>query len=229
MIGWCAVAAASAVGEGAAAYREGQLDVATATWEAGLGRQASGVLMYNLGTVWLRRGDPARAAAYLRGAAALRPRDGSVHHNLALARSELGAVPPPAESAVAWSLVVTPGELGLFSVVLAGIGSAVLLGGLRRDGWTLPGATLWVGGVAAGAVASAGAWEQWRHPIAVVVDQPAALRDAASMDGRARVELPVGAEVRIERSYAGFFLVEDGKGRRGWVGDGAVVVPHPFP
>jgi tetratricopeptide (TPR) repeat protein len=226
---WAAVAWAGVVADGAAAFQEGKLEEATHLWEAGVGASPSGVLLYDLGTVWYRRGDAARSIAYLRGALRLRPRDGSVHHNLALARAELGVVPPPAESAVPWSLVVTPGELGLFGVLLAGVGSLMVGAGLRRDSWTAPGIAALVLGVGVGAVASAGAWQLQWHPVAVVVDQPAALRDAASPRASELGALPVGSEVRVDRRYGGFLLVEDGRGKRGWLPDGAVQLPHAFP
>lgn len=227
MIGWLvALALASPMEEGATAYAEGQLDVAVQTWEGAMSPSPSGALLHNLGTAWYRKGDPARAVAYLRGAQRMRPRDGSVHHNLALARSELGRVPPPVDAPVGWSLIVTPGELGLLGVALAGLGSFMLVVGVRRESWLPPGLALWVGGIAIGAVASAGAYRLEAHPVGVVVDQAVAMRDAASLQGRERHELPVGSEVRIDRDYAGFLLVEDGRGRRGWVPDGAVVLPR---
>lgn len=229
MIPWVSVALAGVVSDGALAYDEGRLEEAATIWASGVSRQASGVLLYDLGTVWYRRGDPARAVAYLRGALALRPRDGAVHHNLALARSELGILPPPVDAPVSWSLVVTPGELGMAGVVLTALGSLALAVGVRREGWTLPGTVALVVGLGASGVAGWGAMELWQHPVAVVVDQATSLRDAASADGRARADLPVGTEVRVERRYGGFLLVEDGRGRRGWVADGAVQLPHPFP
>jgi hypothetical protein len=221
----CALALAGPVGDGADAFEDGRLDEAVAIWEEAMGGAPSGVLLYNLGTAWYRKGDPPRAVAYLRAAQRLRPRDGSVHHNLALARSELDRVPPPAEGPVAWSLVVTPGELGLLAVLLTGLGSLLLAGGVRQRSWTGAGAASWGLGIALGSVASIGAYRLEAHPIGVVVDAPVALRDAASLQGRPRHDLPVGSEVRVERRYGGFLLVEDGRGRRGWVPDGGVVVP----
>ena len=221
----CALALAGPVGDGAQAFEEGRLDEAVATWEGSVERSPSGVLLYNLGTAWYRKGDPARAVAYLRAAQRLRPRDGSVHHNLALARSELDRVPPPATGPVAWSLVVTPGELGLLGVALAALGSLLLAGGVKQRSWTGAGAAAWGVGLAVGTVASIGAYDLDAHPIGVVVDDVASLRDAASLQGRPRHDLPVGSEVRVERRYGGFLLVEDGRGRRGWVADGGVVVP----
>ncbi len=222
---WCLVALAGPVADGADAFDDGRLDDAVAIWEDALGGAPSGVLLYNLGTAWYRKGDPPRAVAYLRAAQRLRPRDGSVHHNLALARSELERVPPPADGPVAWSLVVTPGELGLLGVLFAGLGSLLLAGGVRQRSWTGAGALCWGLGIAIGTTAAVGAYRLDAHPMGVVVDTAVSLRDAASLQGRPRHELPVGSEVRVERRYGGFLLVEDGRGRRGWVADGGVVVP----
>jgi hypothetical protein len=199
-----AVALAGPVADGAAAFEEGRLDEAVA---------------------WYRKGDPARAVAYLRAAQVLRPRDGSVHHNLALARSELERVPPPADNGVGWSLIVTPGELGLLGIGLTALGSFLLAGGVKLRSWTGAGVVAWALGLVIGSIATVGAYHLESHPIGVVVDEAANLRDAASLQGRPRHELPVGSEVRVERRYGGFLLVEDGRGRRGWLPDGGVVVP----
>lgn len=225
---WLAMALAfgGPVGDGATAYDDGDLDAAVEAWEGGLGAMPSGALLYNLGTGWYRRGDPARATAYLRGALALRPRDGSVHHNLALARSELGSVPPPVDPAVGWSLVVTPGELGLFGVFVTALGSLLLVAGVRREGLTVPGTLALVAGLGLGGAATWGGVQQQQHPVGVVVDHPAALRDAASLQGRPRTELPVGTEVRVDRRHGDFLLVEDGRGKRGWLPVGALALPR---
>ncbi len=225
MIWFVSLALAGAVSDGAAAYEEGDLVGAVEAWEGGLGSVPSGALLYNLGTAWYRRGDPARAVAYLRGALVLRPRDGSVHHNLALARSELGSVPPPVDPPVSWSLVVTPGELGLLGVAVTGLGSLLLVVGVRREGLTAPGAVALAAGLLVGGAATWGGLQHQWHPVGVVVDHAISLRDAASLEGRPRSELPVGTEVRVDRHYAGFLLVEDGRGRRGWLPDGAVLLP----
>jgi hypothetical protein len=226
---WATLAFGGPVGEGAQAYADGDLEQAVSVWDDAMGGVPSGALLYNLGTAWYRRGDPARSVAYLRGALALRPRDGSVHHNLALARSELGSVPAPVDPPVAWSLVVTPGELGLLGVLVTGLGSLLVVVGVRREGLTMPGVAALGVGLTMGAAATWGGLQQQWHPIGVVVDQPIALRDAASLQGRARTELPVGTEVRVDRHYGGFLLVEDGRGKRGWVPDGALVVPRRHP
>jgi len=218
-------ALAGPVGDGASKFDDGSLDDAVTTWEDALSSTPSGVLLYNLGTAWYRRGDAARAVGYLRAAQRLRPRDGSVHHNLALARSELSGTPAPVDAPVGWGLVATPGELGLLGVLFAGLGSLLVVVGVRREGLTLPGALIIATGVGVGTAATWGAVEQDRHPVGVVVDRPASLRDAASLDGRTRGDLPVGSEVRVERSYGSFLLVEDGRGRRGWVPAGALLVP----
>jgi len=227
--GLVAAALAGPVGEGAAAFAEGDLDGAVEAFEEGMGPMPSGALLYNLGTAWYRRGDPARAVGYLRAAQRLRPRDGSVHHNLALARSELSSVPTPVEPTVSWAMVVTPGELGLLGVLGAGLGSLLLVVGVRREGLSIPGGVALVLGVIVAGTAVAGGVDQGWHPIGVVVDRAVGLRDTASLEGRARAKLPVGAEVQVERSYGAFLLVEDGRGRRGWVPRASLLVPGASP
>lgn len=228
MIGWAlllSVALGGPVGDGASSYAEGSLDDAIGTWEAALGPQASGALLYNLGTAEARRGDPARAVGYLRAAQRLRPRDGSVHHNLAMARSELSGVPAPIAPPVGWALALTPGELGLLASLVTGLGSLLVVVGVRREGLTVPGSVLLGVGLVGASVASWGGWQHQQHPVGVVVDRDASLRDAASLEGRRRGELPVGSEVQVERAYGSFLLVEDGRGRRGWVPRAALLVP----
>ncbi len=247
---WMLVASlahAGAVAEGAAAYDEGRLDEAIEAWGgvADEGGRASGVLSYNLGTAWLRKGDAPRAIAHLRAAARLRPRDGAVHHNLALARSELGVVPPAAPLPAGWMAVVTPGELGLLGLLLTVLGSAWLVhewwqrGGrpseLLRAGSgdrqvrpvspvRAAALALLVGGLLVGGTSAVGAQRLAAHPIAVVVDSEAPVRDDASVNAGVPFRLPLGAEVRVDRTYHGFLLVEDGRGRRGWLAAGAAEV-----
>lgn len=220
-----AVALGGPVEDGAKAFDAGQLDEAIAAWEEPVleGGRASGVLAYNLGTAWLRKGEPARAIAHFRAAARLRPRDGEIQHNLALARSELGAVPPAVLLPAAWMSVLTPGELGLLAVLITAMGSLFI--GLQHTGRPGPGrvvgGVVLVVGLGLGAEASRGSARLAHHPVAVVVDDEAVARDAASVNAEERFRLPLGTEVRVERTYRGFILVEDGRSRRGWVAQGA--------
>ncbi len=208
------LAHAGAVADAATALEAGKLDEAVATLDGIEGRR-SGVAAYDLGTLYYRKGDWPRAIAHLRAAARLRPRDGAVHHNLALARAELGVVPPPAAAGWGFGAVVTPGELGLLGLLLTLAGSVVLV---RRRG---AGAALGVLGLSIGTVAALGGRDLERHPVAVVLHDDAVLRDAASVNAGERFRLAAGSELRVERDYAGFLLVEDGRGRRGWLARGA--------
>ena len=221
---WMVAAWASPMDDGTAAFERGDLDAAITAWSKPLeeGHTLSGVAEYNVATAHLRRGDWPRAIVHLRAAGRLRPRDGDVQHNLALARSEVGVVPPAVTLPTVWE-VITPGELGLLGVLLAALGSAALVGWRFHygPGWPAGGALL-AAGLTLGGASTQGAMAVAAHPVAVVVDAPAVLRDAASVSAAERFRLPPGAEIRVERSYTGFLLVEDGRQRRGWVARGAV-------
>ena len=220
---FAAAAFAGIVGDGAKAFDEGQLDAAIAAWEQARadGGQPSGVVEYDLGVAWYRKGDLARAAARFRAAGRLRPRDGNVQHNLALARAGLEGVPDPVPDR-GWTEVVTPGEIGVLGVLLAALGSLLVIGGPVVAGGRRAGVGVLATGIACGALGAWGARDQALHPIAVVVDDEVVLRDAASVDAGERLRLPVGTEVRVVRAYQGFFLIEDGRDRRGWVAGNAI-------
>ena len=221
---WLSIAAAGVVDDGANAFEAGQLDQAISAWEAPRdeGARASGIVEYNLGTAWLRKGDAPRAIARLRAAGRLRPRDGAIHHNLALARSELDTVPPAMLLPSAWMSVVTPGELGLLGLLLALLGSGWVVGHrLGRTTSQLPGLGFLTVGLVIGGIASVGSSSLANHPIAVIVDAEAVLRDAPSVNAGERFRLGPGSEVRVDRQYQAFMLIEDGHGRRGWLAAGA--------
>jgi len=220
------VAAAGVLEDGARAVEAGNLDEAVQVWSAVSeeGGRTSGVLAYNLGTVQLRRGELPQAIAHLRAAARLRPRDGAIHHNLALSRAELGLVPPPAPLPSAWMSVVTPGELGLLGLLGTLLGSLLLVIGSRSAVGRIRGSAVGVLGLAVGVVAIVGGARLEHQPIAVILGEQgddAVLRDAASVNAGVRLRLPAGTEVQVQRDYAGFFLVEDGRGRRGWLAQSA--------
>ncbi|MBX2798806.1 MAG: tetratricopeptide repeat protein [Myxococcales bacterium] len=226
---WVGLALAGPVSEGAAALEEGRLDDAIAAWSqvAEDGGAPSGRVSYNLGTAWYRKGDWPRAVAHLRAAARLRPRDGAVQHNLALARAELGSVPPATSLPAAWMSVLTPGELGGIGLIFTALGSLLVVIGRSDPRLTrrLLGLAVMIGGFVLGGIAVAGGRAQIAHPLAVVVDGEAVLRDSASVNAAERFRLDPGAEVAIEKRYSGFLLVRDGHGRRGWVSSSAVEVP----
>lgn len=223
---WAGLALGGVVADGAEAFEAGRLDEAIEIWsEAKEGSwRASGIVEYNLGTAWYRKGDWPRAIAHLRAAARLRPRDGAIHHNLALARAELGLVPPPASLPASWMAVLTPGELGVLGLLLTSLGSILLVSGRLAGRGRAPGLGLLAVGLVVGGVSSWGGVQLAWHPIGVIVDDEAVLRDAASVNAGERFRLDPGSEFRIERSYGGFALVVDGRGRRGWLAQSAAAV-----
>lgn len=211
------VACSNALEEGVRAFDAGHLDEAIASWEAA-GPHRSGVVSYDLGVAYYRAGDLPRSVAALRAAARLRPRDENVQHNLALARSGIEGAPTPVGQP-AWSLVLTAGEVGLAGVLVTALGSAILLLGRGRAG----GAAVLTGGLVIGIFGAVSANDQHQHPVGVVVDAEAVLRDAASINSGERLRLPPGTEVRVERRLGDFVLVQDGRGRRGWAPANAVL------
>ena len=217
------------VERGASAFDAGKLDEAIAAWSeaSASGGRPSGIVSYNLGVAWYRKGDPPRAIAALRAAKMLRPRDSNVHHNLALARSELGLVPAPV-SDTCWTQVLTPGELGLLGALSAALGSLGAVLSLLRARKLEPPSLLWLALWLAGIIAAGFGWReisrQERHPVAVVADGEASVRDAADINAGERFRFPAGTETRVEREHGEFLLVEDSRGRRGWVARGAVVL-----
>ena len=222
MIAWLAALALASVRDGAEAVERGDLDAAIAAWETARagGAQPSGVIEYDLGVAWYRKGDLPRSIARFRAAERLRPRDGNVQHDLALARSGLGAVPPPVGAEAAWMRVVTAGELGVIGLLTTALGSLLLVVARRRA--PAVGASFLVGGLATSGLAVWGLRAEADHPVAVVVEPEVVLRDAASADGAERLRLPAGAEVRVVRPYGDFLLIEDGRGRRGWAPSNAL-------
>ena len=211
------VCLAGPVSEGAEVMDEGRLDDAIALWEP-VADGGSGVLLYNLGLAWHLKGDAGRALAYWRTAGELRPRDGNIHHNLAVARSELeGAVPPPVPPAMGWMGILSVTELGLVGLLLTGLGSGGALLWRRRRSASMGAMVLvlFAGGLSAGGLATAG-WRA-RNPVVVVVADSAVARDAADVRAGVRFSFPLGSELSELQASGAFVLVEDGEGRRGWV------------
>ncbi|MEQ1507770.1 MAG: tetratricopeptide repeat protein, partial [Myxococcota bacterium] len=143
-LGWLGspIAHAGAVADGSTAFDQGNLDAAIAAWDQARadGATPSGVIEYDLGIAYYRKGDLPRSIARFRAAERLRPRDGAVQHNLALARAGLTNLATPASTA-GWRQVVTPGELGVIGILLTALGSLGIL--VRRVrtagivGWAL--------------------------------------------------------------------------------------------
>ncbi len=225
---WLTLAVAGALSEGDDRFNDGDLgaaiEVMAPVAERGWG---SGKLHYNLGNVYYRKGELARAILHYRSAQRSRPRDGNVHHNLALARSELKGLPDPAGLPSTWMALMTPGELSFCGLFLSVMGSLWVVVWYRREqrgvlAW--PGISLLFAGLAMCTVATLGVWSIHKHPIAVVVESEALVRDAARTDGGERFRLPPGSELSVVRELGQFLLVEDGGGRRGWVSVSAAAV-----
>lgn len=210
------------VERGARAFAEGDLDGAIAPMqEVAASGRGSGVLHYNLANAWYRKGDLPRAVAHYRVAQLHRPRDGRVHHNLAVTRADLGAersLPDPVPPPMFWMSFVTPTELGLLGLVLTLAGSVLALRWRRHPGkgWGMPAITAGAVGLLFASASMAGAWQLRIHPIAVASER-VPVRDLPRADADERFVLPAGAEISVVRVLGDFALTEDGTGRRGWV------------
>lgn len=216
------VACDGTVEQGARAFAEGDLDGAIAPLEAiAESGRGSGVLHYNLGNAWYRKGDLPRAVAHYRVAQLHRPRDGRVHHNLAVARADLRAersLPEPARPPMFWMSFVTPSELGVLGLLLTLGGSLFALRWRREPGkgWGPPAVVAGAVGLLLASASLAGAWQLRVHPVAVAAER-LAVRDLPRADADERFALPPGTEVSVVRLLGDFVLAEDGTGRRGWV------------
>lgn len=214
--------------DGAVAMDRGDWDGAIAAYSEV--PRPSWVVQYNLGAAWYRAGDPARAIAYYRGAAQTRPRNGDLAHSLAIARDAVGDPPMPVDPPRAWQAFLSSWELGLAGVLLLASGSGLAIA-LRQRGRALAWSVLPVLlGLLLLVTALLGVRAEREHAVAVVVDAPAVVREAARPDAAQRFVLPPGSEVRTERTLGGFHLVSTGDGRRGWVPTGAVFavgIPGP--
>jgi len=225
---WLSIALGGTLSDGDDRFSEGDLDGAAAVLmpaaESGWG---SGRLHFNLGNIYYRKGDLPRAILHYRAAQRLRPRDGNVHHNLALARSELTGLPDPVDLPSTWMSLVTVGELALLGWLSAALGSVWVVVWFRRKqppALALPGAALVCMGLLVGAGSLQGVWTLYWHPIAVVTSPETRVRDAARTDGEERFRLAPGSEVSVVRALDPFVLVEDGDGRRGWVSESAIEI-----
>lgn len=221
----CTLAWAGPVADGATAWEAGDIEAALEAWKPSAdGGWGSGQVKFDVGNAYYRRGDLPRAIAYWRAAGVYRPRTSGVSHNLALARSELTGVPTPVGAPQLWMRIVTPGELGLIGLCVAGLGSTALVHRRRtREGSRLPGIGASLLGAVLVLLASWGWWVQTGMPVAVVVDAPAIGRVTPDLEAEPELTLRPGAEVAVLREMRDFLLVETGDGDRGWVPDGAVL------
>jgi hypothetical protein len=219
---WSVAVARADVAEGHAAWAAGDVEGAIAAWRA---EPASGVLAYDLGTALLAAGRPLEALPPLLLASRERPRDASVLHNLSIARSRLAqgegaAPPPPIERTPAITRVATPGELAGLALVAALVATALTAARARVGGGVVAAALF--ASLASMGVAGSAWWSHRAHPIAVVGAE-APLRDSPDALAHAERSLPAGSEVRVVRAWGPFTLVEDGRGRQGWVAEDALV------
>ena len=219
---WLCVALAATPDEAVDLLEQGQATEAVDVFEAAATEVstagvASGALHYNLGTAYLAAGDTPRAVAHLRAARVAYPRTGDVSHNLALARSALDGVPEPTEDAPSWTGLVTPVELGLLGLLGLLLGTVGGARAVQRREPSLGFFFVWLLGLTVGGAAVWGHMTQHDLPVLVVVDQEAVVRDVAAVTGLEKHRLPPGSEVRVERRLGAFVLVQDGRGRRGWV------------
>lgn len=226
---WLLAGCDGTVEQGARAFAEGDLEGAIeplqAVAETGRG---SGVLHYNLGNAWYRKGELPRAVAHYRVAQLQRPRDGRIHHNLAVARADLGAertLPEPVRPPMFWMAIVTPSELGALGLLLTITGSMLALRWRREPGkgWGPPAMVAGSLGVLLAFTSMAGAWQLQVRPIAVASEQVSA-RDLPRVDAEERHLLPAGAEIQVLELLGDFALTRDGGGRRGWVSRSALLL-----
>lgn len=184
----------------------------------------SATALYDEGLAWYHAGDLPRALAAWRAARELAPRDADLVHNLAQARSELTGAATPVGMAQPWMEVVTPGEVGLVALLLWVV--ATRWGwAWRRQGQPVgPFVGAVVVALLLSGLAMLGRDARLHAPVGVTLEDAVA-RDAASLQGGQRFVLPTGSEVRAHARSGPFVLVEDGKGRRGWVLTDAVALP----
>lgn len=224
-----------AVTEGAAFYEQNEYDRSISTLESI--DSPSATALYDLGNAWYRKGDPARAIAAWRAAQQLSPRNGDIVHNLALARSQIQGVPDPVPPPRAWMDVMTPGEIVTLAACILAFASfgAVRRGRIRPQTpsadeqvslWLAPWLLLWLGGAALGAIGWSGARAAAAHPVAVVIEAEAPVRDEPTAEAKSVYTLPAGTEVSVERHQGPFLLVVDSDKRRGWLTEGAVALPR---
>ncbi len=178
--------------------------------------------LYNAGTVALERGALGPSVTFLLAAARLEPRAPDIHANLssafvAAARAageeerpdDSGAPMVPLSSDEAWWLA---------SAALA-LGAALGLAGAVRG---FPRSIRWIGNglMIAGVALSAGlhyaAWEESKHPEAVVIASSLSVERGPEEPSRPAVLLSAGERVRLGEERGGRVEIRLGAVRIGW-------------
>lgn len=182
----------------------------------------SGVALRDDGVLHALRGDPPGALAAWRAARLTLPRDPDLVHDLAVVRAQLGKdVPDPVGPPRAWMEIVSPLELGLLALVAWITASVLAWRAHRGDGHGRTAIAAAVLAAALAAPAIDGCLVMVSTGIGVTRDE-APVREVPDLYAAEHHLLPAGAEVRVLSARGDFVLVEDGRGRRGWVVSGAV-------
>jgi hypothetical protein len=188
-------------------YEAGALGSAAAGFQARV--QAApevGAYWYNLGAARFRLGEDAAALGAWTRAARLLPRNRNVQRALVLV--------PAANGASASELAVsplTPDELWLIGFIVWTLGWAGLAVSRRvRGRWLI------MLGCAATFIGAAEGLRWWyARPVAVVINEGAMLVSPSERAPRVTT-LPKETSVLVRETRAGWALVEDGSGHRGW-------------
>ncbi len=224
---WLSGCASDQLDAGVLAFDDGSLPQAIEAWE-GIEGDLSAAAHYNAGVARYRQDDVPRAIAHWRSAAQLRPRSPDIAHNLALARSRLsGRAPTPVGAQVGWMNFATAGELGLLALLLLCAASATGWRWRRRGGRAAQPIGLSAVGLLLAVGALQAAWLLSSQPIAIVVDNPAVVRDAAAIHGAELLELSPGSEVAVQRRTGDFLLIRTADGHAGWIPVSTAVLVGP--
>jgi hypothetical protein len=219
--------------EAIAAYRAGDLETARCLWLDLLttdppvlaGAERARVL-YNLGNLASRRLDDLEAVGWYTASLRLRPRDGDTRDNLELAR--LGADLPPADRGdltatlrmLLTSLTVSEaGWLALFSLapLLFAFLFEAVRGGRRWRWATLAAVLLGILGSLPFFFSMA---RDAADPLLVISSDGASVRAEPRADSDLVEKVEAGVELLRIDQFPGWFRVDVGRGRSGWVVEG---------